>query len=96
MTDDDHPLDCVTARKVIREIRIDKGWVAVKHCKEQMKARSITVDDIDNMLRAGRVTSAEWENGGWRYRMGTPRITVIVEIDLTERTLIVITAWRNG
>lgn len=60
-----------------------------------MLERNLSGDDIDNMFRGGTVTSAEWENGSWRYTVGTPRISVVVELDLDEREIVVLTAWRS-
>lgn len=60
-----------------------------------------------NVLRGGVVREAEWENGSWRYRVETPRMTFVVvfEPDLVtmpgddesvgDIELVVVTGWRN-
>ena len=34
----------------------------------------LTTVDAANILRAGVVGEGEWENGGWRYQVRTPRM----------------------
>jgi hypothetical protein len=58
--------------------------------------------DVVNVLRGGVVRPAEFENGSWRYRVETQRITVVVAFDPDpdeaetedEIELVVVTAWR--
>jgi hypothetical protein len=72
-----------------------------------MRSRNLTDVDVVNILRAGVVQPAEWENGSWRYRVSTQRMAVVAafepdveavpaeEDDLSEMELIVVTAWRQ-
>jgi hypothetical protein len=48
--------------------------------------------DCINVLRGGWPQEGEFENGAWRYRVRTPRICVVVQLDLP--WLLIVTAWR--
>jgi hypothetical protein len=49
--------------------------------------------DVDNVLRGGVVEPGEYENGSWRYRVRTDRITVVIAFR-SGSELVVVTAWR--
>ena len=49
--------------------------------------------DCLNVLRAGAVGPAEWENGSWRYPVSTPRGYAAVVAFRGEQLLVVVTAW---
>jgi hypothetical protein len=51
--------------------------------------------DCLNVLRAGVVGSAEWENGSWRYPIYTPRGYTVVVAFRGESVLVVVTAWAG-
>jgi hypothetical protein len=89
----DEPLSPPVARRLIREI-IENGSVSFsKHAEEEMAKDNLTMVDVTNVLRGGVVDPGEFENGSWRYRVGTARIAVIVAFrSETERR--VVTAWR--
>ena len=74
---------------------LEHGTVELtRHALEEMKKDRLEPLDIENVLEGGVVDPAEWERKAWRYRVRTPRITVIVEIEPDE-LLVVVTAWRN-
>jgi hypothetical protein len=58
--------------------------------------------DLVNVLRGGTVEAPAWENGEWRYRVRTQRMTVVVAFDPDpedadsedEIELSIVTAWR--
>jgi hypothetical protein len=64
------------------------------HAADEMAADRITTVDCGNVLRAGVVDEAEWENGEWRYRVRTPRFELVVTL-VSDDELLVITAWRK-
>jgi hypothetical protein len=64
------------------------------HAMQEMAKDNLTRTDALNVMRAGMVAEAEWQNGGWRHQVSTPRIVVVVEFD-TETRCIVVTAWRR-
>jgi hypothetical protein len=59
-----------------------------------MRKDGLTELDVVNVLRGGVVEPGEWENGSWRYRVRTQKITVVVAFD-SETELSIVTAWRN-
>lgn len=66
-----------------------------KHALKQMKDRHLIAGDIMNVLRAGKIYGdPEFEQGTWRYRVETSKITVVFAFNTPDRIRI-ITAWRN-
>ena len=55
----------------------------------------LTTVDCENVLRGGVVRPGEYENGTWRYRVETSKITVVVGFRSAQE-LMVVTAWRSG
>lgn len=88
------PLALPTAKKVIRFIAENGTVHFTRHAREELAKDSRSTQDCLNAMRGGRVLSSEFENGGWRYRVDTGRVCVIVEFESGE-TLFVITAWRT-
>lgn len=88
------PLHPVKAKKLILAI-LATGTVSwSKHAFDEMAADNLTTVDVVNVLRAGVVQPGEFENGSWRYRVSTQRITVVVAFR-SETHLVVVTAWRH-
>ncbi len=88
------PLDPAEAKKRIRSI-LDTGVVAPSsHALEEMEKDGLTMVDCANVLRAGWVEPAEWENGSWRYRVRTTRMCVVIAFR-SESKLAIVTAWRE-
>ena len=52
-----------------------------------------TVDCL-NVLRGGSVEEAEYENGEWRYRVHTGKMSVVVRFE-DDTELMIVTAWRT-
>lgn len=88
------PIRATEARKLLRRI-LNSGVVtyAQPHAIDMIKERNLSILDCENVMRAGAVQEAEWENGGWRHQIRTPRIVVVVEF-LSEEEVLVVTAWR--
>jgi hypothetical protein len=100
------PLRVTDAKTYIRRL-LDQGiFVVSAHARREMKKDNLNDLDAINILRAGVVREAEWENGSWRYRVETPRMCFVVAFDpepdnlpsegadLSEVELVVVTAWR--
>jgi hypothetical protein len=89
------PLRATDAKKQIRLI-LAEGEVlfAEPHMTERMAERKLQRLDVLNVLRAGVVREAEWENGEWRHHVETPRINVVVSFP-EDLLLKVITCWRK-
>lgn len=69
--------------------------VSSRHAKQELANDDLTIVDARNVLRAGKITEeAELENGTWRYRVHTERMTVVVAF-VSESKLKIITAWRK-
>lgn len=64
------------------------------HAEEELAKDTLTMVDAINVLRGGAVDPPEYENGSWRYRVRTARISVVVAFR-SETRLVVVTAWRN-
>jgi hypothetical protein len=103
------PLRAPDARKLIRRLLDDGRFVSPgprSHARKEMDADGLSDVDAVNVLRAGVVREAEWENGSWRYRVETQKMVFVVVIepdpddaaggddDLAETELRVVTAWR--
>ncbi len=73
------------------------------HARRERDKDQLNDVDIVNVLRAGTVSEAEHENGDWRYRVRTQRITVVVAFepapdeaeDENDIELVVVTVWRS-
>ena len=88
------PLRATEARKLLRRI-LTTGVVtyAQPHAIDMIKERNLSILDCENVIRAGAVQEAEWENGGWRHQIRTPRIVGVIEF-LSEEEVLVVAAWR--
>jgi hypothetical protein len=88
------PLTPDEARRLIKTI-IAEGVVTFRvHAKARLAERSMDSVDVVNVLRAGVVQEPEMEDGTWRYRVCTMRMTVVVAFR-SKTELVVVTAWRN-
>ena len=82
------------AKRLIQRI-LQEGAVRFSgHALEEMAQDNLDTVDCVNVLRAGVVEPAEWENGSWRYRVRTPRMCVVVAFRSTTAA-VVVTAWRK-
>lgn len=63
-----------------------------RHARNELAKDALELSDALNVLRAGLVEPAEWENGEWRYRVRTSRMYVVVAF--VEGGLRIVTAWR--
>lgn len=88
------PLKATVARKLLRRI-LNGGIVTYSqpHAIDRLKERVLSTLDCENVMRAGVVQEAEWDNGGWRHQVRTQKIVVVIEF-LSEDEVLVVTAWR--
>jgi hypothetical protein len=86
-------MDPATAHRQIRAILESGTVVWTQHARHELARDDMTTVDAENVLRAGVVEPAEWENGEWRYRVRTARMFVVVAFE-SETELVVVTAWR--
>ena len=91
----DEPLAPDAAKRLIRDILKNGRFIYSKHAKEEMLDDDLTTVDCENVLRGGVVRPGEYENGTWRYRVETSKITVVVAFR-SEQELAIVTAWRSG
>lgn len=104
------PLRATDARKLIRRLLDEGKFVspgAGSHARKEMEKDGLTDLDAVNVLRGGAVREAEFENGSWRHRVETPRMTFVVVFDpepermpadednLGDMELVVVTGWRS-
>ena len=93
------PLGKTAARSAMRRI-LDVGAVTYgTHSKEEMAKDRIEAVDAENVIRAGVVSAAEFENGRWRYQVRSAKICVVVQfvpddLDHDPKRMFVVTAWR--
>lgn len=89
------PLSPPEAKKLIRSILKD-GFVsyAQPHAMERLEKRGMSTADCTNILRGGTVEEAEHENGEWRYKVHTGKMTVVIRFE-DETELMIVTAWRK-
>ncbi|MDZ4806462.1 MAG: DUF4258 domain-containing protein [Candidatus Eisenbacteria bacterium] len=88
------PLKPADAERLIARI-LEEGAVRYsRHAFQEMANDELATLDIENILRAGVVEPAEFENGSWRYRVRTPRMMAVVAFR-SESQLVVVTAWRE-
>ena len=89
----DLPLLAAVARKLARQI-IETGSVGfTRHAEQEMAKDQLASLDVINVLRGGVYAEAEWENAGWRHRVFTQRIAVVIEFE--SEAELTITAWRK-
>lgn len=64
------PLRAIEARKRLRSI-LNSGVVtyAQPHALDMIRERKLSIIDCENVMRAGVMQEAEWENGGWRHQV---------------------------
>lgn len=88
------PVRAPEAKKLLRRI-INSGVVtyAQPHAIDRIKERKLSILDCENVMRAGVVEEAEWENGAWRHQVRTQKIVVVIEF-LSEDEVLIVTAWR--
>lgn len=90
-------MDPGQARKILAEIfNHDPNLVSFTgHARHSMSERNLKSGDILNVLSAGKILNGpEFENGSYRYRVETQKITVVVAFR-TPNHVVVVTAWRN-
>ena len=82
------------AKKLLRKI-LTGGFVTYSrpHAIERLEERNLSMLDCENVLRAGVVDEAEYENGSWRHKVRTNKIAVIIEF-LSKEEILIVTAWR--
>ena len=90
----DEPLRTDAAKKLILRILQSGRFTFSGHAMEELIADDLSTVDCEHTLRGGVVRPGEYERSGWRYRVETSRITVVVAFR-SERELVVVTAWRK-
>lgn len=101
------PLREVEARALLRRLLKEGVFIVSSHARKEMATDNLSDQDAINVLRAGVVGPPEWENGSWRYRVSTQRMTVVAAFepdvdtppkdtdDVSTLELVVVTAWRK-
>jgi hypothetical protein len=90
-------LSVLQARKLLAEFfhQVPNKVFFTRHAVEKMKLRNMDTQDIKNVLRGGSIYDGpEFENGSYRYRVQTNRMTVVIAFRSPD-TIVVVTAWRN-
>jgi hypothetical protein len=100
------PLRGTDARKLLRRVLSEGNTRFTKHARIELKKDDLSDVDAVNLMRGGHVDEAEFENGGWRYRVRTQRMFLTVEFEpeqdalpaegenVASVTIVVVTASR--
>jgi len=86
------PLRPDEAKAAIRNILENEDVRWTRHAVRELEKDDLETPDALNVLRAGVVDPAEWENGEWRYRVRTSRMVVVVAF--VEGGMRIVTGWR--
>ena len=90
----DEPLLPDRAKRRLVDI-IENGTITFsKHARDEIAKDGLNDQDAINVLRGGVVEPGELENGSWRYRVRTSRMTFVVAFRSDTEARIV-TAWRK-
>jgi hypothetical protein len=91
------PLRKNEARKLIQRIQTSSGSIVLtRHAREALSDDSMEIGDALNVLRYGKIhRSPEFENGGWRYRVETERMALVIQFRFPSE-IVVITSWRKS
>jgi len=90
----DEPLTPPQVKQLIRCVLNEGDLEFSAHALKEMKKDGLSELDIVNVLRGGWPEPGEYENGSWRYRISTQRITVVISFR-DDLWLVVVTAWRE-
>lgn len=90
-------LDKTQARKLLTKIthQHPANVRFSRHALNELENDDLTLSDILNVIRspdAKIVGDGEYENGSFRYRLETNRITVVVAFD-SPTSFVVVTTW---
>ncbi len=88
------PYSLVEARQRIRRILDDDNLVITTHFIEELDNDGLKMGDALNILKGGFVKQVDFQSNAWRYRVSTPRMTVVVEFE-GETKLVLVTVWRE-
>lgn len=92
----EQPLNPAKAKKLLLKI-LETGVVIYSrpHALDRLRERRISTIDCENVLRAGRIQEAEYDNGSWRHHVVTGKLVVVIEF-LSDNEILIATAWRLG
>jgi|GEM_PF-1083552 len=72
------------------------GFAYGSHFKARLVERKMIMGDIINVLHKGKIfADAEYENGQWRYRVSTFKMTVVFAF-INPTGIRLITCWRES
>lgn len=92
-------LDKTQARKLVLKIlnrtpeKVRFSWHALK----ELTNDNLTTGDALNVLKSADariIHEPDFENGSYRYRIGTRKIVIVVAFDSPE-SFVVVTGWRK-
>lgn len=87
------PLKPTDAKKLARTIVANGTVEFTGHARAEMAKDNLQSTDCLNMLRAGVYEAPESHNEGWRYRVTTQHMCVVLAF-VSEKRLRIVTAWR--
>ncbi len=90
-------LDRTQARKALSKmLMLNPNCVCYgSHFKERLTERQMIMGDVLNVLHEGKIENdAEFENGQWRYRVATHKMTIVISFGDHDKIRL-ITCWRN-
>jgi hypothetical protein len=88
------PLPSSEVRRLAKALVVGGTVIYSDHALIEMGKDKLTKPEVERVLRAGSAGDGEWENGSWRYQMGTPGIVVVIAFR-SATALVIVTAWRK-
>ena len=89
----DEPLTPPQVKHLLRCVLNEGDLEFSSHALQEMQKDKISELDLVNVLRGGWPEPGEYENGSWRYRVSTSRITVVISFR-DNSWIVVVTVWR--
>ena len=70
-----------TAAKILLTQILASGVISYSrpHALDRLRERGLSTVDCENVLRAGKVQEAEFDNGRWRHQILTGKLAVVIE-----------------
>ena len=88
-------LPTAQARKLLSHILRDGSIAFTRHARRELAKDGLSEVDARNVLKGGQIYEpAEFEHDSWRYRVHTPRMTVVIAFD-SVTLCVVVTAWKK-
>lgn len=93
-------MDINQAKQTLRNLSKEGCLITSKHCREKMQERSVTMEDILNVLMWGNVNNSKKDDNydNWKMEiegndLDGDKLTVQVAVNEAERAIFIITVY---